>query len=88
MLDKPRVVPPCGNPKCSCSTGIHDGLTFGSGELSTGGYWQFPCYVCARAWDAERMETMKRELSNGTPKEHLDWCEIEAWPFSEADHAR
>jgi hypothetical protein len=34
--------------KCTWSNGIHDGLTVGSGELDDYGYWQFPCYECAR----------------------------------------
>jgi hypothetical protein len=33
---------------CSCSTGIHDGLTFGSGKLDKHGFFQFPCWDCAR----------------------------------------
>ena len=41
----------CENPKCSCSTGIHEGLTFGSGELDDWGYWEEPCDVCARAYE-------------------------------------
>lgn len=34
--------------KCSVSTGIHEGLTFGQGELDQHGYWEFPCPSCAR----------------------------------------
>jgi hypothetical protein len=37
--------------KCGVSTGIHDGLTFGHGELDDNGYWEFPCYECAREWE-------------------------------------
>lgn len=45
---------PCGNPKCSTSTGeILDCLTFGSGELSYSGYWEKPCGICARAHEAK-----------------------------------
>jgi len=47
---------PCGNPKCGVSTGIHDGLTFGHGNLNMNGYWAFPCYVCARAHEKEYPE--------------------------------
>lgn len=36
----------CGNPNCMVSTGICESLTFGSGELSANGYWEFPCKVC------------------------------------------
>jgi len=49
-------------PKCNChaSTGIHEsdnadgspehpwGLTFGKGKLDDYGYWEKPCYECAR----------------------------------------
>ena len=34
--------------KCAASTGIHDGLTFGQGELDKNGFWEFPCESCAR----------------------------------------
>ena len=40
---------PCGNPDCSVSTGVHDGLTFGRGKLDDHGYWEIPCGICARA---------------------------------------
>lgn len=42
----------CANPKCATSTGIHDGLTFGSGELDDSGYWSEPCGKCARAHES------------------------------------
>lgn len=45
----------CGNPKCGVSTGIHEGLTFGSGELDMG-YWEHPCFICARAWEKAHPE--------------------------------
>jgi len=38
---------------CNISTGIHEGLTFGTGRLSEGGYWEKPCAVCARAWEQQ-----------------------------------
>lgn len=44
---------PCGNNNCSVSIGIHEGLTFGHGELDDLGYWEFPCYTCARAHEKE-----------------------------------
>jgi hypothetical protein len=47
-----KRIRPCGNPYCSVSSGIHDGLTFGSGTLDFNGYWSKPCTVCAR--DHER----------------------------------
>lgn len=42
----------CSNPECSVSTGIHEGLTFGSGRLTDMGFWEFPCAECARAYEA------------------------------------
>lgn len=41
----------CGNPECSTSSGFHDGLTFGSGDLDDWGYWEFPCGPCARDYE-------------------------------------
>lgn len=38
---------------CSCSTGAHDELTFGYGNVSFHGFWQFPCSPCAR-WHEKR----------------------------------
>ena len=43
--------------KCGWSTGIHDGPTVGRGKLNEHGYWQFPCYLCAR--EAEREHDWK-----------------------------
>jgi len=34
--------------KCCFSTGIHEGLTVGQGELDQYGYWERPCPTCAR----------------------------------------
>ena len=43
---------PCGNPDCCSSTGICDSVTHGSGELDDFGYWEFPCYTCARHYES------------------------------------
>jgi hypothetical protein len=40
----------CGRPECKVSTGICGSITFGYGELDYYGYWEFPCYKCAREW--------------------------------------
>lgn len=32
--------------KCQFSTGIDEQLTAGQGELSTEGFWEFPCPEC------------------------------------------
>lgn len=84
----------CGNPDCACSTGIHEGLTFGSGELSSNGYWSNPCHACARANDARQKESRaryaKRLLGWGFTKRQIrreiataDWLWLESWPFSQ-----
>ena len=41
----------CGNPLCGVSSGIHEGLTFGSGELDDNGFWAHPCGPCARDYE-------------------------------------
>jgi len=38
---------------CHVSTGIHDGLTFGTGKLDEHGFWDRPCYECARAHEQQ-----------------------------------
>jgi hypothetical protein len=50
-MKRTRKLPPCGNIDCGVSTGFHDGLTFGSGELDEYGYWEKPCTTCARAYE-------------------------------------
>jgi hypothetical protein len=41
---KPR---PCGNPDCSVSTHVFEGLTFGSGGITEHGFWENPLrYMC------------------------------------------
>lgn len=45
-------MPFCDNPECGASLGIHEGPTFGSGQLDDNGYWEIPCYTCAREWDS------------------------------------
>jgi hypothetical protein len=68
----------CGNAQCACSTGIHDGLTFGSGHLDDMGYWQNPCRVCAAAHDYSK-PTLRKQYGQ------LDWVELNAWPFVDSD---
>ena len=33
------------------STGICESTTCGSGKLDFGGYWEFPCFECARYYE-------------------------------------
>src|SRR5258708_20805983 len=48
--NKPKRTWGCSNPNCGISTGFSEELTFGSGELSDWGYWEFPCEECELAW--------------------------------------
>lgn len=89
----------CGNPECKCSTGIHEELTFGSGKLDDFGYFQFPCAICAREWDRQRPEHLKKCLADEqernrslTPNQIFqfvqqshEWLFLEAWPRSDQD---
>jgi hypothetical protein len=48
-----RFVRPAGHRKCRVSSGIHDCLTFGYGELDYHGFWEHGCYECARAHEQQ-----------------------------------
>lgn len=42
----------CNNKNCSVSSSVAYGeFTFGSGELDSFGYWQYPCVKCAREYE-------------------------------------
>lgn len=76
-----RRVGACGNNWCSCSTGIHEGLTFGSGDLDQYGYWEKPCRICAVAHDAE-MDAGRRDRLE---QEYLlQYCEQDGMDLAEA----
>jgi hypothetical protein len=40
------------------SSGIHEGLTFGSGTLDFNGFWSNPCMVCARDYERRYPEAV------------------------------
>ena len=61
----------CGNPKCGASTGIHDGVTFGSGKLDDFGYWEKPCYICARKWEELYPNEIAWPFSNASTKNEI-----------------
>jgi len=42
--------------QCCWSSGVHEGLTVGQGELDSNGYWQRPCYYCAREREQDHPE--------------------------------
>lgn len=39
------------HPKVKVSKGIHDALTFGTGELDKDGFWEYADYEAARTWE-------------------------------------
>lgn len=41
----------CGNSRCSTSTGIDGSTTHGWGEPDPNGYFDFPCFICARHYE-------------------------------------
>jgi hypothetical protein len=55
MADK-RKPPPCGNPKCSASSGLDEHPTFGIGGPDNNGYFEQPCAICARAFEKAHPE--------------------------------
>ena len=81
----------CGNPNCCASTGIHDSMTFGSGELDYYGFWEFPCAACARefeslhpeygeCWPFEQKAHGEREESDDKRKEtKISWVSVSVW---------
>jgi hypothetical protein len=38
----------CGNPECNCSSTIAEQVSFGAGRLDPNGFWEFPCWTCAK----------------------------------------
>ncbi len=83
----------CGNSMCGRSTGIHEGLTFGSGELDEYGYWEKPCGICAADWDLRIEETKARVkedmIRDGSSEAEADeyvrtayWLNCKGWPFA------
>ena len=42
--------------KCRWSSGIHECLTVGRGELDEHGFWEHGCPTCARRYEAEHPE--------------------------------
>lgn len=50
----------CGRKECRVSKGICGSITFGTGELSFNGYWEFPCKKCEEA-HREYIKQMNRK---------------------------
>lgn len=93
-MTKTKQIKSCENPDCRTSTGIHGGLTHGSGELDDYGYWEFPCRICAEETDknmAKIIERIRSEVKRDNPKlndeeinkflhEQHEWLFCPAWP--------
>jgi hypothetical protein len=86
----------CGHDDCGCSTGIHEGLTFGRGRLDRNGYWEFPCRVCAAEWDKNIRETREqlrdKMIADGNLPLNViqyildaEWLWLKAWPLDRTD---
>jgi hypothetical protein len=41
---------------CKVSSNVFDIITFGSGSLDFNGFWEHPCYDCAREWEIKHPE--------------------------------
>jgi hypothetical protein len=52
-MENSSFIRPAGHNYCHVSTGIHGCLTFGSGRLSEHGFWEKPCWDCARAHERQ-----------------------------------
>ena len=60
---------PCGNGECSVTTNVADILDFGSGDLSDNGFWENPCYVCARWFEFKSILEGNLEENCPLPRE-------------------
>ena len=71
----------CKTPNCKCSTGIHEGLTFGAGRLDRHGFWEFPCRECAVEHDRDRPRLIEKLISEFRLK--FDWQGLDDYNFIE-----
>lgn len=64
---------------CNVSQGICESITFGSGEINEHGYFQYPCYFCARRH--EEIGNLKRgtcwPFLNQNYEKEIDWFCLE-----------
>jgi len=75
----------CGNNFCRTSTGIHDGLTFGRGDLDEYGYWSEPCRICAEQHDKEMTAGRRDQLEL---EYRTQYMESGMTPAEAAEHVR
>jgi hypothetical protein len=52
----------CGRAECHASMSIAETMTYGTGNLDSNGFWQFPCAVCELA-NHVREQTTQRQPS-------------------------
>jgi len=48
-----QFIRPPGHERCRVTSNIADYLSFGNGECDEYGFWEKPCYVCARAHEEQ-----------------------------------
>ncbi|MDD5015780.1 MAG: hypothetical protein PHW73_11925 [Atribacterota bacterium] len=48
-----KFIRPLGHEKCKVTSNIAEAVSFGSGRCDEYGFWEKPCSVCARAWEAQ-----------------------------------
>ena len=53
LLPGGKLHRPCGDPRCGTASGVAEEMTFGHGDLDDNGYWEYPCAVCAAAFEGE-----------------------------------
>lgn len=53
MCNRKFVSENADHSKCQWSTGIHDCLTVGQGELDMHGFWEHGCPICARRHEVD-----------------------------------
>lgn len=85
-------VPACGNRRCQSGTSAAGGLTFGSGNIDSQGFFEFPCRVCSQAW-TDNLERTKEAIyermifEGQTPEEAMAYIKSEeylitpSWPY-------
>lgn len=84
----------CDRPNCTSSRYRDQYLTFGWGSLDVEGFWEYPCWDCAAAFDARREEFLDntREVLKAAGQSDAQieayiaapssaWMHNPAWPF-------
>jgi hypothetical protein len=72
----------CDNKDCVMSITPKGKFSFGSGKRFNGGYWEFPCPLCARAW--EQMSGEKNCYPSNKLAEMVSCCVL--YPSGKINH--